>query len=207
MRPFLKKNFGTYEREVHTMPLDTNLMYGEMVGSALIHVAIPIGIATMISSFTSIGTAYRILILLVLTSVFSFMVQFGLLTFLQSTSCEGVKTYRTIFTGSCVGAVLTLIFTALPAYFESLRLTVAQLFGEHKSLLTSEMARINDIVTTAGTEVGKIQGQVGGALSPEAYEQQTFQETVYGVSYWSAFAGAYGIGIGSMIAATCPAVT
>jgi len=45
----------------------------------------------------------------------------------------------------------------------------------------------------------------GAAITPEEYETQTFQEIAIGASYWAAFAGAYGVGIGSLSAATCPA--
>jgi hypothetical protein len=188
------------------MPLDTNLMYGEMVGSWFVHLAIPIAVATLLSVIPGVGK--KVLILLFLTSVISFFVHFGFLTFLQANSCSGVKSYRTIFVGALLGAVLTFGMSAIPALFEPMRLVVSQLFGEHKSLLTPEMARINTIVTRAGLDVTEhepVLQQGGAALSPEEYEAQTFQETVYGVAYWSAFAGAYGIGLGSLFAGKCPA--
>lgn len=48
-----------------------------------------------------------------------------------------------------------------------------------------------------GTMVG------GAALPPVEYEEQTFKEMMIGSAYWAAFAGAYGIGAGSMIASKC----
>jgi hypothetical protein len=130
--------------------------------------------------------------------------------FLQASSCKGVQNYGSIFAGALIGAGITGAMVAIPLYVEPMRLAVSQLFGSHKSLLTPEQARMNEIVTSAGKGLveasipGNPEIQKGGAsLTPDQYDNQTFKEMMIGSSYWSAFAGAYGIGIGSMIAAKC----
>ena len=65
-------------------------------------------------------------------------------------------------------------------------------------------------------KTGEIVGakpQTGGGLElPKPlpameYEDQTLKEMMIGASYWAAFAGAYGIGFGSLMNTTCPATT
>ena len=51
-----------------------------------------------------------------------------------------------------------------------------------------------------GTQVGGAKEEMLNALQ---YEAQTLKEMMYGSAYWAAFAGAYGIGAGSMIASKC----
>jgi hypothetical protein len=47
---------------------------------------------------------------------------------------------------------------------------------------------------------------VGGALNPQQFQDQTNREKYIGAAFWAAFAGAYGIGLGSLHAGTCKAV-
>jgi hypothetical protein len=203
------------------MPLDTNLMYGEMVGSAFAHIAIPMGIVLVLNWLPYMSLSKRTWLLLGFTVLLSFVFQFGFLTFLQASSCQGVKNYASIGLGSLIAAGVTGIMIAIPTFFEPLRLLVSQLFGDHKPLLTPELANINNMVERAGTEFYKASEiplpqqrgaplpvqQGGAALTIDEYEKQTLNEIQIGVSYWAAFAGAYGIGLGSLIAATCPAVS
>jgi hypothetical protein len=195
------------------MPLDTNLMYGEMVGSAFAHIAIPMGIVLVLNWLPYMSLSKRTWLLLGFTVLLSFVFQFGFLTFLQASSCQGVKNYTSIGMGSLIAAGVTAIMIAIPTFFEPMRLLVSQLFGDHKPLLTPELANINNMVERAGTEFYKasetpLPPQRGGAaLTIDDYEKQTLNEIQIGVSYWAAFAGAYGIGLGSLIAATCPAAS
>jgi hypothetical protein len=46
---------------------------------------------------------------------------------------------------------------------------------------------------------------VGGALNPQQFADQTNREKYIGAAFWAAFAGAYGIGLGSLHAGTCKA--
>ena len=136
-----------------------------------------------------------------------------LLAILQASSCEGIKDYGRIATAAAIGALITAGMVSIPSFFESMRLIVSQLFFSHKPLLTPQLAKINNILTDAGHDVLKASlttdpgtKQTGGAaITLDEYDTQTFQEIASGASYWSAFAGAYGIGIGSLFAASCRA--
>jgi len=190
--------------------MDTNLLYGEMAGSWLAHLAIPAAIAVLFSYLPSMETKTRGLILLGGTVVLSFLVQAGLLTSLQAAACKGVKDYGSIFAGAAIAATITAILAAIPIYFEPMRLAVSQLFIKHMPALTAESARVETIASNAAeayAEGGVTIVQRGGALSLEEYAEQERRELTIGTAYWTAFAGAYGIGLGSLIAAKCPAVS
>jgi len=131
---------------------------------------------------------------------------------MQSSSCNGVKDYGSIATGAVIAALITAAMIAIPTFVEPMRLVVSQLFMRHNTLLTPALARMNDILSGTGERVMKaslvspsIVQQGGAAISPEQYEKQTFDEIAVAASYWAAFAGAYGVGLGSLIAAKCPA--
>lgn len=193
------------------MPLDINLLYGEMAGSWIAHLAIPFGTAMLVRSMGRMDAFTKVLIFLGICTVISFVCQVGFLAILQSSSCEGIKDYGKIFIGAMVAATITAAMIAIPVFYEPMRLVVSNLFMPHKALLTPELARINDILTKAGDDVLKASLSAdtvqkgGAAITPDEYDAQTFQEIAIGASYWSAFAGAYGIGIGSLTAATCTA--
>ncbi len=198
--------------------MDTNLLYGEMAGSWLAHLAIPAGVAVLFSYLPTMTTKMRGLILLGGTVVLSFLVQAGLLTSLQAAACSGVKDYGSIFAGAGIAALITAILAAVPIFFEPMRLAVSQMFIIHKPELTAKAARLDTIVSTAAelfvkgeqseqSEQSEQLVQKGGALSQEEYSEQERRELTIGTAYWTAFAGAYGIGLGSLISAKCPAVS
>lgn len=197
------------------MPLDSNLLYMEMFGSALIHAAIPATLVAFIGTNRVLDFRTKLLIILIGTFLVSFGVQSGFLASLQANSCNGIKSYRPIFTGGAIGGLITACMIAFPLFIEPLRLIVSQLFMDHHALLTPQQKEINEIITQAAvnmsdvgtpssqpeTESAPVTQTGGGALTAEQYEDQTMQEIRYGASYWSAFAGAYGVAVGSMIAA------
>jgi len=204
----------SHERK-RTMPLDINLLYGEMAGSWIAHLAIPFGTAMLVRSMGRMEAFTKVLIFLAICTGISFICQFSFLAILQSSSCEGIKDYGKIFMGAMIAATITASMIAIPAFYEPMRLVVSNLFISHKTLLTPELAKINDILIKAGDDVMKasiaadasVVQKGGAAITPDEYEAQTFQEIAVGASYWAAFAGAYGIGIGSLTAATCPATS
>lgn len=200
------------------MPVDTNLLYGEMAGSWLVHLAIPVGVSVLVSSLPYMPLARKAMILIAVTAVLSTLAQGAFLLALQASACNGVKDYGSVFVAACICGLITAGMVALPVYVEPLRLAVSQLFGTHKSMLTPAMQRINEIISEAGTTVSQTTVvsdkeaetgraiQVGGAsLTPVEYEVQDFKEMMLGASYWAAFGGAYGIGVGSMMATSCKA--
>lgn len=184
------------------MPLDSSLLYGEMAGSWLCHLAVPLVAATAVTAIGGLTMSQKALTLLGITVVVSFIVQFGFLVFLQQSACNGVKDYMRILKGACVAMVITAVMVAIPLFWETGRLMVSQLLVDHKTLLTPAEAAINDELIDTSK---KVISQTGGALTGSEYDAQTFTEMMYGAAYWSAFAGAYGIGAGSLIASRCPA--
>ncbi len=194
--------------------MDTNLLYGEMAGSWLAHLAIPLGVGVIFAYLPEMSNKSRGFILLGIVVALSFLVQAGLLTSLQAAACKGVKDYGSIFAGASIAAVITAIMAAIPIFFEKPRLAVSQLFGAHKSKLSDNDALVNEIGLVAAQTYLKQSGtsetpviQAGIALSDQDYQAQELREIKLGVAYWTAFAGAYGIGLGSLIAAKCPAVS
>lgn len=212
------------------MPLDTNLLYGEMVGSWLMHLTIPFGVSMLVGNMGYMAPMMKIGVFIAACALMSLVVQAGFLAVMQSSSCNGVKDYKSIGTGAVIAALITAAMIAIPAFVEPMRLVVSQLFMRHKTLLTPALARMNDILIETSERVLKasLQDQRnderkeaaefataegvatavqtgGAAISPEQYEKQTFDEIAAAASYWAAFAGAYGVGLGSLIAAKCPA--
>lgn len=196
------------------MGLDTNLLYGEMFGSWLIHLSFPILASVILSILPYQPLSTRIWILLGITVLLSAITQFGLLAYLQSAACGGVKDYAPVATGAGIATAITAIMTAIPLFVQPLRLAVSQLFVSHKALLTPQLEAFNKLMTDASIKTGEIvSAQTGGGLElpkplpPADYEEQTLKEMTIGASYWAAFAGAYGIGFGSLLNTTCPATT
>jgi hypothetical protein len=196
------------------MGLDTNLLYGEMFGSWLIHLSFPVIASVVIGLLPYQPLSTRIWLLLGITVLLSAITQFGFLAYLQSAACGGVKDYAPVATGAGIAAAITATMTAVPLFVQPMRLAVSQLFVSHKAMLTPQLAAFNELMTNASIKTGEIVGsQKGGSLElpkplpPVDYEDQTLKEMMIGASYWAAFAGAYGIGFGSLMNTTCPATT
>lgn len=193
------------------MPLDTGLLYGEMVGSAIMHIAIPFAAILIIQALRDLFPKQTALVFLGLCVSASFLVQMAFLTILQANACSGVKNFGGIAQGALLAAIITGVLMAIPVFLEPMRHMVSQLFFEHQVLLTPELRVIHDIVAKAGAEIEKTGSgspgsgtMVGGAINEEEYDEQTLYEISAGSSYWGAFAGAYGVAFGSLMAASCP---
>lgn len=198
------------------MALDTSLLFGEMAGSALLHLFFPLLISVLYLGFPTMSMSGRIWMMIGLVAALSFAAQFVFLAQLQAASCAGVKDYASILKGAFIATLISATMTAIPMFFESMRLIVSQLISDHKVLLTPALAKANTIITNAAIQMSHVGGdsssvsgnavaEAVGALTPEEYEAQTVKEMSYGAAYWAAFAGAYGVGIGSLFAAKCPA--
>lgn len=188
------------------MALDTSLLYGLVAASAIAHATLAFVLYTVLklSGSTAIST------LQILLCVISFFVQFGLLTALQADTCGGVKDYGSVAKGALYSLAFVVGFTLLPIYVPYLREIVAWL----EPRPSPADAKIADILEKASMNV---QGIVAGtgpataappevlAVSLEDYNKEVFLVTTKAVAFWSAFAGAYGIGVGSLVAAACPA--
>jgi len=198
------------------MPLDTNLLYGVMAGSWITHLAIPFATFLLVRSLPYMDLLPKTLLFLSICVALSFGTQMGLLAVLQSSSCGGIKDYRSIAIGSAIAALITATIGAIPAFIEPMRLIVSQLIMRHKTLLTPELAKMEALMSETAEKVLKASltedmaaavQKGGAAISPEEYETQTFQEIAIGTGYWVAFAGAYGLGLGSLVATKCPATS
>jgi hypothetical protein len=185
------------------MPTETSILYGEMAGSWALHLTMPLVAGFMMKAVPA--TAPRTIVLISMIVIMSFALQTGLIAFLQQAACNGVKNYTRIFVAGAIAAVITAAMVAIPAYVEPARLVVSQLFTTHKSQLTPELERAERIVERAAAELASVPVPVqqGGAMTSDEFQQQTERETSIGMAYWAAFAGAYGIGVGSMIASRC----
>jgi len=174
--------------------VESSVLYGEMAGSWALHLVIPL-LAGLILRVVP-QTAPRIPIFILIIAAMSFVVQTALIAILQQSACNGVKNYTRILIAGSVAAIISAVMVAIPAYVEPLRLVVSQLFGDHKTLLSPAEAAANDTIVRAA-------GQIGGAMMAPEYDAQQEKEITYGAAYWAAFAGAYGIAVGSMMAGKC----
>ena len=191
------------------MPLDMNLMYGEMAGSAALHGILPILFFTIISTFNTkligLSNMQYMLILLAFCSITSFAVNFAFLTGLQASTCGGVKNISSISAGAGLGALITAVLVALPANMEWARLMVTSVFGmKHNILLSEQDVKNQDILQGAAAKIFDTPDQETVKQTAQTQVVQTRREIAVGSIYWMAFAGAYGIAAGSMISAsTC----
>jgi hypothetical protein len=198
------------------MPMDTGVLYGEMAGSWLLHLAIPVGVYSGLSTLLGGAGSSTIYIVLGISIAISIMVQLGFLTFLQALSCGGVTNVWGIFGGTIISVGITALFLALPTAIEGLRLTISQIFIEHLPIFTAhQYAEYKQLIDTAVAAVTREGADNSTAIAeakksvkklgvtPEEYEQQTLRETVAAMSYMSAFSGAFGIGVGSFYAGKC----
>ena len=202
------------------MSIFMNLLYGEMFGAWLWHLVIPLLASLFIWKFMSDNTPIqRILALIGVTMAASFVCHVILLLIIQSVSCSAIKNVGTIAYGSAIGSLIVGGMMCIPAFIQSMRLVVSQLYSHHYPLLTPELQRLQEQAVKMGSSVtGTPVFQVGGvysesesettkpqqsALLQKDYDYQTFREISIGASFWAAFGGAYGVGLGSLFAAKC----
>ncbi len=192
---------------VRDMALDTSLLYGLVAASAAFHAlfAIVVGYFMMMMGSTN-GLALKIGL-----CVFSFLLQFGLLAALQANTCSGIKDYGSVAKGAAISLVVVAAFAFLPPAVNGIRDIVAWV-APRASPATVEVARI---VGQAGINAEAALGAIPDDKKPpvpdvystslEEYTKNVFKATSKAVAFFTAFGGAYGIGLGSLVAAKCPA--
>jgi hypothetical protein len=196
------------------MALDVSMLYGEMVASALAHIGIVFAIFMLIKAIPGLTDLYRSLVFIGCCTLLSWIVQALLLAVLQSSSCGGIKSYGGVAIGASIAAVITLVMIAIPLFIEPLRLVVSHLFIEHQPLVNAIVAQQEEIVVDAANNINQAEQtaqpqptaqtqQSGGGLRPDDYDSQLFKEMSLGAGFWGAFAGAYGVGVGSLWGARC----
>jgi len=189
------------------MALDTSLLYGLTAASAIAHAALAFTIYVIMKMMGSMSSGA----LQIALCIVSLIIQFGLLTALQATTCGGVKDYGGVLKGTAVSAIFVVAFTLLPIYVPYLREIVAWL-APRASPADIQIAKT---LEQTGINIQVATGAVGPADIPAPpdvlstslleYERETFLATTKAVAFWTAFAGAYGIAAGSLTAAKCPA--
>jgi hypothetical protein len=193
------------------MPLDMNVLYGEMGGSALAHFAIPIliGLALPILNIDYLQSAFYLLAGIV---IMSFVVHWLFILGLQASSCKGVKDVLGITYGSIGATFVTLLLTVPAIYSESFRLLISQVFIRHKPLEGPDTADLKDKIIKVAVNDGmdsvaateKATAEIAGMFcTKKQYEAQTLLEMRLAAAFMAAWTGAYGVGIGSMLATNC----
>lgn len=192
------------------MALDLNLLYGEMVVSALFHGMMPFIVFALSQNVLSLTRNNYIITLLVACVILSFIFQFGFLTALQQSTCKGVKDIGSIAKGSAYGALTTAIMLAIPIFVEPMRLMVTSLpvIGmAHNITLDPKDAKNQAVIFGAAKQVTDSNtppNPIRTQPTDQEIETQTRREMAMGGAYWAAAAGAYGVGIGCMYAtASC----
>lgn len=158
-------------------------VYIWMATSALLHLAAP--------QFLRFAQSQATLLLWAVT--ISLVINIVVHGILQYQSCAGTFSMARVGKGAAIGTAITAAMAAIPIYSEGARRLVSELFIRHQP----------------------IQGVSGEPcpadcdkpppvpLELEAFRQQEFAEMRTGMSYWAAFAGAYGISIGGLFSAIC----
>ena len=193
------------------MPVNSSLLYGEMAVAWLAHLGIPLFVSIVVPYFAvGLSGTMKMLAFIGFCCLLSFVCQAVLLSVIQASSCSGIHSVRYIITGTIVATAIMGSFLLIPAFIEPMRLMISQLFMRHLTLLTPEMeeyerkikAAANVLVASEDTQAEQVV-QKGGGIKQNEYEDQVFQEFAIGASYWGAFAGAYGFGVGSLYAGSC----
>ena len=149
----------------------------------------------------------------------SFVIQTIFMLGLQASACAGIKNGISIVIAGAVGALITAGMITIPIAFEPMRLVISQIFAKRPELTPTVEAAVGDFVGKLAGAIPVVAVEEGGAVPVVAEEEpqpvqrgggreeeeaQTFKEIIVGSAYWAAAAGAYGVGIGSMLATTCP---
>jgi hypothetical protein len=200
------------------MPINSSLLYGEMAASGLINVTLAIFGGFLVSSLAQmfdLTDLWRSLILLAFIVGLSTAIQYGLFVALQANSCGKVTNYSAIAKATGQGALITAIMVAIPLFVEPMRLVVSEALaqfgigGGHQVPLTPALELQQDAIINAAQKIAAVDEKSimnGGALNPQQFADQINREKYIGAAFWAAFAGAYGIGLGSLHAGTCKAV-
>ena len=202
--------------------MDMYTLYGEAVGSFLLHGALVFVVVTILSSLATDDSSHLQFYIgfIVLMAAGSFVINGGLLTVLHQLTCSGVKNVAGILKGAGVSAAVTAVMSPLPFFIEPLRLVVSQIVMPHRYLAIPARVEAEAVLKEAATQVQELAASTG-TLAPEArvplpgegvgslpaaeYAIQTLQEARVAASYLAAFAGAYGMALGAQWSGQCKA--
>jgi len=127
------------------------MLYGYMFGGGALMAAV----AAVAINFLSIGGPDKYIILGAFF-VFSWIIHFGFLTWLQAEACSGVKSFRSIGIGSMVGALFAAGCVAIPLHMDWGRLAFSDMIMTHYAKITPE-------VTAFASKFVTVMRQQGGA--------------------------------------------
>jgi hypothetical protein len=190
------------------MGLDMNLLYGEMIGSAIIHSVLPVIIFVLGNILFDFMTSNGYTISLILLCIAgSFLVNFGFISSLQQNSCGGIKSIKSVATGAAIAALVTGALVAIPVYVEPMRLMVTSFIGiEHNILLNPKDAENQNDLEKVSVKIHGPRDQTlpdKDPIKPSDIDTQTRWEMAVGSSFWLLFAGAYGIAVGGIMSTSC----
>lgn len=197
------------------MAMDMYALYAEAVASAAGHIALVYLVATVVSNLkgASLYIAFAGLM-----AAGSFLINSSLLMILHQLTCAGVKNVGGIFKGGGVSAAITAVMSIIPFFVEPLRLVVSQMVMPHRYLgiparieaeeaLKEAATRIHTLEVSGGVVAAEVPapltGEGVGSLPAVEYAAQTFSEIKVAASYFSAFAGAYGMALGAQWTSDC----
>jgi hypothetical protein len=179
------------------MLVDSNLLVGIMLVSAVFH-----GIAAWWSAYIYLTYEIQLYQVLAIMFILSFIIYSMFLYLLQHT----ISLY-----GILLATVCSVGFFTIPILFESARLVVSQVFQSHAEPLTQLTRNQAAIMIAAATAVQNasdvapnpdslpLKDATADLLNPAKLKEQTMLEYSSGAAYWTAFSGAYGIVIGSIL--------
>ena len=204
--------------------MDMYTLYGEAVGSFLLHGALVFVVVTLLSSLATDDSSHLQFYVgfVVLMAAGSFVINGGLLTVLHQLTCSGVKNVAGILKGAGVSAAVTAVMSPLPFFIEPLRLVVSQIVMPHRYLAIPARLEAESVLKEAATHVQELAASGGGgtlapgvrtplpgegvgSLPAAEYAIQTLQEARVAASYLAAFAGAYGMALGAQWSGQCKA--
>jgi len=179
------------------MLVDSNLLVGIMLISALFH-----GLAAWWCARIYLQYELPLYQTFLLLSIASFIIYSMFLYLLQNTlSLRGIV----------LATICSVGFFAIPMFVPSMRLVVAQVFQSHIDPLTQLQRNQAAIMMAAATAVQTASSEVhnppslplddvdADLLTRKQFKEQTMLEYSSGAAYWTAFSGAYGIVIGSIL--------
>lgn len=134
--------------------MDSSFLYWEMLASFMLHLAGPLALAAMFASVMKGYSAMtRVYLIILGSAIWSFCVNCGILTVLQTTSCNGLQDFKGIAIGAGISAILTAFFMWIPSIWEGLRLSISQVFVPHQPLQTPADAVREGRLIRAGVQL------------------------------------------------------
>ncbi len=192
------------------------MLYGMSFASFLFHIFLVLGALALLKlmGIETLGGPFY-LRFIPMMMVGTLVTNFLLLLAVHATTCSGVKDVLGVLKGASVSIPITVGMSILPFLIEPVRLLISQIVMTHKHLASKERIALENIAIDAAVATfGKTEGlpdtpavQVESidaeSLPEKEYALQTLKEARLAASYLAAFAGVYGMAIGSLWTNDC----